>query len=339
MHAHGRHRDEAMDTLSELLQSIRLDGALFLHAEFREPWCVDAPSGTDLARQMLEGAPQLAICHLVLEGRCWVRMPDGPALELHAGEVAVLPHGDPHLIGSGVHHAPVTLAHLVQPRLPDLTRIRYGGDGARMRIVCGWFAYERHLVHPLIAALPPLFCVDLARRPCGAWLAQSVRTAMQEEAMAHPGAQVIGAKVAEALFIESVRGHVEALPPAQTGWLAGLRDPLIGRCLALLHAQPARAWSMAELAREAGMSRSVLADRFRRLVGVAPMHYLARWRMALATRLLREPGSTLTRVGEAVGYPCESAFHRAFKSEHGVAPGQWRLRNSGWPHPPSAVRG
>jgi len=313
-----------MDVLSDVLRGIRLEGTLFLHAEFCEPWCVQAPDGAYLAALLPTGAERIGVCHLVLEGRCWVGMADGQALALGPGDVAVFPHGHAHLLGSGLNHAPVTLDHIVQPRLPDLTRIRYGGDGAPMRVVCGWFAYERNLVHPLIDSLPSVFRTPVGERPCGPWLTESVRCVLQGVAAGDAGSHAVAAKVAEILFIEALRGHIEALPAHQSGWLAGLRDPQVSRCLALLHAQPAREWSLADLARETGVSRSVLAERFRQLVGVAPMQYLVRWRMMLAARLLREPGSTLIRVSEAVGYTSESAFHRAFKRAHGVAPGKWR---------------
>lgn len=318
-----------MDVLSDVLRTIRLDGALFLYAEFREPWCVNSPSGAELATLLPTGAEHLAVCHFVMEGGCRVQSAQGPPLSLQAGDVAVFPHGDPHRIGSSVERTPVTLEHIVEPKLPDLTRIRYGGDGQRTRVACGWFAYERNRVHPLIECLPTVFRTAIGERACGAWLAQSVQCALDDAAAGHAGAQVLVARVAEALFVEAMRGYFETLPEGQAGWFAGLRDPQVSRCLALLHAQPAREWSVAELARETGVSRSVLAERFRLLVGMAPMQYLVRWRMALAARLLREPHSTLVRVCEAVGYTSESAFHRAFKREHGVAPGQWRRQARG----------
>ncbi len=313
-----------MDVLSDVLQMIRLQGALFLNADFREPWCVDAPSGADLARVLLPGAQQLAICHFVVEGRCWVQLHGGEPLPLQAGDVVALPHGDSHLLGSGLQHAPVSIDNVVQLKLPDLTRVRYGGAGDRTVIVCGWFAYERDVPNPLIAALPRLFRLPLRQRSCGAWIEQSIHYALAEAASRHPGSSAVAAKVAETLFVEALRGYIEGLPPLQIGWLAGIRDAQIGACLGFMHGDPARAWTLAQLARDIHVSRSVLALRFTELVGIPPMHYLKRWRLAKAARLLCSERSSLVRVAEAVGYESEASFNRAFKSEFGVSPGAWR---------------
>lgn len=318
-----------MDILSDVLRGVRLEGALFLHAEFREPWCVQAPDGATLARVLQPRATQLAVCHLVLSGRCWVR-PDGSTpLALEAGDVVVLAHGHAHLIGSGLQHAPVTLDHVVEPRLPDLHRIRYGGHGALTDIVCGWFAYERHHAHPLMAGLPPAFRTSITGRPAGRWLTQSVRHALAELSAGQPGAEVMAARVAETLFMESLRGFITDQPPHATGWLAALHDPAVARALALMHADPRRDWTLSALAQAVGASRSVLAERFVRQVGAAPMRYLTRWRLTLAAARLSESQVPLARVAEDAGYGSEAAFTRAFKREHGMAPGRWRQQAVG----------
>jgi AraC-like DNA-binding protein len=313
-----------MDVLSDVLRMIRLEGALFLNGEFHEPWCVDAPSGGDLARVLLPGAQHLAICHLVVEGRCWVQLHGGEPVSLQAGDVVVLPHGDSHLIGSGLQHAPMSIDHVVQLKVPELTSVRYGGQGARSTIVCGWFSYEREMPNPLIATLPRLFSSPVGQRPSGAWIEQSIRYALSEASSRGPGSNVVAAKVAEVLFVEALRGYIESLPRLQTGWLSGLRDPQIGRCLVLMHDNPARAWTVAELAQQVHMSRSVLALRFNELVGMPPMQYLKRWRLAIAARLLCNERSNLNRIAEGIGYESEAAFNRAFKREYGASPGLWR---------------
>jgi len=313
-----------MDVLSDVLSTIRLQGALFLNAEFHEPWCVDAPSGGELARVLLPGAKHLAICHLVVEGRCWVRLHDGEPILLKAGDVVALPHGDSHLLGSGLQLAPVNLEHVVELRLPELARVRYGGAGDATIIVCGWFAYERELNNPLIETLPRLLRTPLSQRPAGGWLEQSIRYALQEEASGNPGSGAMAARLAEVMFLEALRGYVESLPSLGTGWLAGVRDPLVGRCLTLLHESPADDWSMAGLAHAVHASRSALALRFSELLGVPPMRYLKRWRLAVAARRLRSGRDSLARIAESVGYGSESAFNRAFKNEFGVSPGTWR---------------
>ncbi len=313
-----------MDVLSDVLQMIRLKGALFINGEFHEPWCVDAPAGASFAPLLCPGAQHLAILHLVLEGRCWIQLAGGEPMMLGPGDVVTLPHGDAHLIGSGLQNAPVDLGHVVQVRLPELAPVRYGGEGARTVVVCGWFAYERGAANPLVDALPRMFRSAISKRAAGPWIEQSIRYVLGEAGAGQPGSSAMAAKVAEALFVEALRGYIETLPPLQHGWLAGLRDPQIGRCLALLHEQPSRAWSVESLATEVHLSRSVLAERFNALVGMPPMQYLKRWRLATAARLLCSERSSLMRVAEAVGYESEAAFSRAFKGEYGMSPGQWR---------------
>lgn len=317
-----------MDVLSDVLRMIRLEGALFLNGEFREPWCVDAPSGGILAQVLHPGAQDLAICHFVLEGQCWAQLLGEDPVLLQTGDVVTFPHGDSHLIGSGLHHAPVSVDDALQVQLPLLTRMRYGGDGSLALVICGWFAYEREIPNPLIGSLPRMFCTSVGTRPSGPWIAQSIRYALDEGDSPHPGSNLVRAKVAEMLFVEALRGYIEALPSSQTGWLSGLRDPQIGKCLALMHADPAHAWSVAELANAVHMSRSVLAERFAKLVDIPPMQYLKRWRLAMAARLLCNELNNLAQIAESVGYESEAAFNRAFKREYGVAPGQWRRGGS-----------
>lgn len=312
-----------MDALPEVLRMIGLQGALFLHGRFHEPWCVGMPRGGDIARQLCPGARQLGIVHAVLEGRCWVQLPGEEPLALGAGEVVALPAGHAHLVGSGAGYAPVDPRHRVEVKLPQLAPARYGGDGDGCVLASGWFAYERDVPNPLVAALPSAFRVALRGRASGPWIEQSLAAALHEAA-AQPGAPAVTANAAESLFLETLRAYLDEQPPRQGGWLAGLRDPQVGRCLALMHDQPARSWSLELLAQEVHGSRSALADRFTDLVGVPPMKYLQRWRLSVAARLLCVDGNSILRVSEAVGYESEASFSRAFKGQFGVLPGVWR---------------
>jgi AraC-like DNA-binding protein len=316
--------DEPMDVLSDVLQMVRLEGALFLNAELHEPWCVEVPKGSDVAQVLRPGAENLAICHMILEGRCWVQLPACDPVPVEAGDVVVLPHGDSHIVGSGLRHAPVNIDHLIQVKLPELNLIRYGGQGDQAVVVCGWFAYERDVPNPLVESLPRLFRSPVGQRSCGQWILQSIRYALTEAVSHQPGSSAVAAKVAESVFVEALRAYIDSLPSLQSGWLSGLRDPQISKCLDLLHSDPARNWSIEELAHEVHVSRSVLAKRFNELVGVPPMQYLKRWRLAIAARLLCNERSSLIRVTEAIGYESEASFSRAFRKEFGVPPGQWR---------------
>jgi AraC-like DNA-binding protein len=256
-------------------------------------------------------------------------MAGAPPVSLRAGEVVTLPHGDAHVLGSGLQNAAVDLAHVVDARVPELARIRYGGDGERTVLVCGWFAYEGEIPDPLIANLPRLFSTALRGRPAGEWIEQSVRFVLSEAAARTPASDLVASRVAEVLFAEALRGHIESMPTSHPGWLAGLRDPVVGKCLALMHAEPARGWTVESLAQSIHTSRSVLAERFAELVGMPPMQYLTRWRMVVAAGRLRARQGTLARIARDVGYDSEAAFNRAFKREFGVSPGMWRRRN-GW---------
>lgn len=318
-----------MDALSEVLRMIRLQGALCLNGRFHEPWCLDAPRGAELAAVLCPGAEGLALLHLVLEGRCWIQLPGGEPIPLQAGDVATVPRGNAHLIGSGLQHAPVERRHALPVRLPEVASVRYGGDGDPCMLVCGWFAYEPGVPNPVLAALPSVFRVAVGRRPAGSWIEASIRYALQEAAAGQPGSTAVAARVAESLFVEALRGYLDDLPPEHTGWFAGLRDPQVGRCVALMHAHPGRPWSVEALAQQVNLSRSVLAERFSGLLGTPPMQYLKRLRLALAARMLSSEGGNLIQVAEAVGYESEASFSRAFKSEYGVPPGAWRSNGRG----------
>jgi AraC family transcriptional regulator, alkane utilization regulator len=313
-----------VDVLSDVLQAIRLEGALFFTGEFQEPWCVEILKGAELAHVLKPGAPNLAICHTVLEGRCWVQLEDGRRLALEAGDTVVVPHGSSHIVGSGMHHAPVSADDLVKVVSPNMRTVRYGGGGDLTRVVCGWFAYEDDIPHPLLGSLPTVFVAPLSRRPAAEWIGQSIRYVTSETAIEAPGTSAVATRVAETLFIESLRGYIEQLPEIERGWLAGLRDPQVGKCLALMHEDPSRNWSVDALAEAVHSSRSVVAQRFNELVGTPPIQYLIRWRMAKAAHLLRSGRQPLNRIAEAIGYESEAAFCRAFKKEFGVTPGKWR---------------
>jgi AraC-like DNA-binding protein len=270
------------------------------------------------------GAQRLGICHLVLQGECWAQVDGEAPLRAYAGEVIAVPHGDSHVLGSGLQHAAVDMAHVVSPRAPELERVRYGGSGDRTVLVCSWFAYEGDVPNPVMANIPRLFTMSLRSRRAGPWIEQSVNFVLGDAASHTPGSEMVAAKVAEVLFAEVLRGYIESMPANSPGWLAGLRDPHVSRCLALMHGEPARNWTVDTLAQETHISRSVLADRFAELVGAPPMQYLTRWRMVLAAGMLRKDQGNLARIAEGVGYESEAAFNRAFKREYGVSPGVWR---------------
>jgi AraC-like DNA-binding protein len=316
-----------MDALSEALAAIRMTGAIFFNAEFTAPWGFAAPAAVDLAPVLAPGTERVVIYHLLTEGRALARAEGLADIPLAAGDIVIVPHGDPHIVTNG---SPRTLidsaASLGKYLSGDLSATRYGGGGEPTRFVCGYFGCERHAGSLFLAGLPPLIKINIRGDPAGAWLESSIRHLVSETVSGRPGGPVLLSKMAEALFIEALRRHMAQLPPEQTGWLAGARDAVVGRALALLHRQPSRGWTVAALSAEAGASRTVLMERFAHYLGEAPMSYLARWRLELAAQLLRTTQMTVLQVASDVGYDSEPAFNRAFKRAHGLPPAQYRRR-------------
>ena len=213
----------------------------------------------------------------------------------------------------------------VRPATPlPLVYERGGGGPDHTRIVCCFLGCDERPFNPLLESLPRTIHLSAANpERAGGWLTTLMEVAVRESGSARAGRDNILARLSELMFVEAIRRHLETLPPAQTGWLAGLRDPVVGQALAALHGDPARAWTVESLARTVGVSRSVLADRFTEMVALPPMQYLALWRMQRASRLLLD-GEPVAEVAGAVGYESEAAFSRAFKKLVGEAPATWR---------------
>jgi AraC-like DNA-binding protein len=194
-----------------------------------------------------------------------------------------------------------------------LAAIRHGGGGEKARVVCGYLGCDRMDGNPLTSALPPIVRFDARKGNAAAWMKSSLAFAADEIAGRRAGSETVLAKLSELLFVEALRRYVEGLPDEQTGWLAGLKDPFVSRALSLLHRHVVQQWTVDDLERDIGLSRSALADRFTRLIGVPPMRYLARWRLQLAAHHLRSSDIPLARIAEQVGYESGAAFNRAFK--------------------------
>jgi AraC-like DNA-binding protein len=320
-----------MDALSDVLKVAHLTGGVYLHAEFFAPWCIAARLAPEHCAPVLGPASHLIPYHYIVEGEFHLRV-EGEgrkALALGAGEVVLLPRNDLHLMGSDLDLPPVTGSEIIHPpKNGGLFSIRYGGDGACTRMVCGFLGCDSAESNPVIATLPPVLKLNLEEGGAAEWIRSTFQYAAEEVAAGRPGSETVLAKLSELLFVEAVRRYAETLPEGQTGWLAGLRDTHVARSLALLHRDIARPWTVDELCREVGLSRSALADRFIRLIGVPPMHYVASWRMQVATQKLRNTSASLAQVAEMVGYESEAAFSRAFKKAVGTAPATWRRLNS-----------
>lgn len=314
-----------MDALSDVLRVVRMKGGVFLNAEFSAPWCVASRVAPDDCQVLLEGADHLVLYHYVVEGRLKARVGEGRELEFGPGEVLMLPHNDGHLLGSDFNVTPLPTRQLiVAAPAGGLWQIHHGGGGERTRIVCGFLGCDRLKGNPLIEALPAVLTFDATRGSIAGWLKVSLEFAAQEVASRRAGSATVLAKLSELLFVEALRRYVETLPPGQTGWLAALRDPIVSRALAQLHGRVTHPWTVDELGRAVGLSRSALADRFNRLLGEPPMRYLARWRLHVAAHDLRHSDLPLARIAEQVGYESEAAFNRAFRRDFGMPPAAWR---------------
>jgi AraC-like DNA-binding protein len=319
-----------MDALSDVLRTAHLTGGVFLHAEFFAPWCITSKLAPEDCAPFLASTPHLILYHYVVEGELLIRIEadDAETFTLHPGEVILLPRNDRHLLGSDLSLSPVESHGLIHPPDGDgLFVIRYGGNGQRTRLVCGFLGCDSAEGNPVIATLPAALRLDVEEGGAAEWIRSTFQFAADEVAAGRPGSETVLAKLSELLFVEAVRRYAESLPEGETGWLAGLRDPYVSRTLALFHRDTTRAWTMEELSRTVGLSRSALADRFTRLIGMAPMHYLANWRMQVARQQLRATAASLAQVAQAVGYESEAAFSRAFKKCFGVAPATWRRTN------------
>jgi AraC-like DNA-binding protein len=326
------------DTLSDVLRAVRFRGALFYYIEGASPWVAEAPPAHEIIPAILPGAEHMIEFHGIVEGSCWAAVVGESPMRLEAGDLVLFPQGDPHVLSSapGMRAPRVDRALYFSPRPPQLpyalsmkeaevTTARLDGGGRdRATIVCGFLGLDARPFNPLLAALPRVLLVPGHTLGADSWVSTFLQVVVRESNQRRPGGEAVLERMSEMLFVEVLRRHVDALPPEQTGWLAGMRDPVVGHALALLHERPAEPWTLERLSEEAGLSRSSLHERFVHFIGQPPMQYLTRWRMQVASGLLRDTSAKLVEVALAVSYESEAAFSRAFKREVGVSPGAWR---------------
>jgi len=274
----------------------------------------------------MPGVEHVIEFHVITAGSCWGGIVDESPQRLEAGDVIVFPQGDARVMSSapGMRGVPDhdLLREARTSGLPIVINLDGGGPD-RTEVICGFLGCDARPFNPLLSALPRLLHVPRQATEDGV-LERLVKLALLETVAPRAGGASVLARLSELLFIEVVRRHLSTLPPEKIGWLAGLRDDGIGRVLGKLHERPAHPWTLDGLAGEAGMSRSVLAERFTHFVGIPPMQYLAQWRMQLAATLLSSTSMSLSEIADRVGYGSEAALSRAYKRWVGVAPADWR---------------
>ena len=315
-----------MDVLSDVLGSVRLSGSVLFTAEFTAPFAVVSPPSESFASALVPDARRLILFHLILDGHCTARCGNGPPIEAGAGDMLLLPYGDTLTVEDGNGARLHSIFEIVPP-LPwsEPPRVAWGGGGEPMRLVCGFLHADELLLQPLLADLPPLVAIraaDMMPR-----LRNLQGFIVDEMAAAQAGGASVVQRLVELLFVESLRHVLTARFDGPAPPLASIGDPVVGKALMLLHANPARGWTVEMLAGEAATSRSLLAERFVRMVGCPPMEYLARWRMQLAARRMLDSPSSLTEIAAGVGYESDNGFNRTFRRYFGEPPARWRRQH------------
>jgi AraC-like DNA-binding protein len=310
-----------MDPLSDLLRTIRLEGAYFYAVEAAAPWSIETVAAHELSPRIMPHAEHLISYHILTDGTCFGGLDGAQQYAMEPGDVIVFPHGDSHLMSSaqGLRIGP-DVNSSTPARFPETVIL--GEHGPRTAsFVCGFLGCDLRPFNPLLSALPrTMHMRGVANTGLGAF----TRQIAEQSRGGRAGADMVLTRLAELMFIEVVRRYLDELPAGQIGWLAGLRDEVVGRVLLLIHGRPGFDWNLADLARESSSSRSIVAKRFTEIVGQPPMHYLTQWRMQLAANLLLRSSAKVATIGADVGYDSEAAFSRAFKKATGESPAIWR---------------
>ncbi|WP_224372030.1 AraC family transcriptional regulator [Hyalangium versicolor] len=306
-----------MDVLADVLSATRIGGTLFCRSELAAPWGM-----------LFEAAPRAGL-HIIARGSCWLRTrARGEPLHLAQGDVVLLPHGTGHSLISAPSVQALPFLKLVGKC--QVSQDSHGmnlsldGKGPSTVVLCGAYRFEHEGIHPLLALLPPVIHLRADAGAMSGPLEAVLRLLVAEYTQPGPGTITVTARLVDVLFIHIIRGWLEQQPEGSAGWLGAVRDPQVGRALALMHGEPRRDWTVESLAAEVACSRATFARRFRELVGEPPLVYLTRLRMDVAARMLRDSDQPLAAIAERVGYASEFAFNRTFHRLRGVPPGRYR---------------
>jgi AraC-like DNA-binding protein len=308
------------DILSGVLRSIRLSGSLQFCFMPAGDWWTDGEAA--LAANV--GKPAVMPFHILVGGTCWLRLPDRQ-IELVAGDIVAFPFGTPHDLGHGSGGRVLDpLAALPAKPWRETPILRYGEGESQVRMLCGYLQCNAMDFRPLRKALPPMVHVRTEGAGEAGWLKATIAQIVAEVDRPRTGGLSMLERLTEILFIEVLRHQILSAQPGSVGWLAALADPAVARCLALIHDDPNRQWSVQDLAKEAGLSRTTLAERFEAVLATSPMRYVRDWRLYVAGVALRTSGRSIADIGYDAGYGSEAAFNRAFARAYGSPPATWR---------------
>jgi len=305
---------EAADPLGETLHMLRLTGTLYCRGEFTAPFAIAIPE--------FEGVMTFLV---VTSGRCWLQIEGGEPRLLEQGSLALIAHGQPHIVSSSPEVPAEPLFDLPVEKISErYEHMRYGGGGELTRTMYGVVRFDDVAAQHLIKLLPDVIQIDSWEDDASGWLQSTLRFIASEAAQLKPGGETVITRLADVVIIQAIRSWIDRSPEAAQGWLAALRDNQIGRALALIHRAPERDWNVESLSDEASMSRSAFSARFTKMVGSSPGRYLTEWRMQVARTRLLESAVPLSVISFELGYQSEAAFCRAFKRMFGVSPGSLR---------------
>ncbi len=317
------------DPLSDVLGSMHLSGMVLFRAEFREPWSVLAPDSCQLAQLLPFRTEHIIPFHVIAAGGCWLQMPERAPVWLSEGDAVLLPYGGSHCLAGRDTVDAVPVGQLL-PSQPwsDIPIVEYGGSGSGTSVLCGFLQCDELLFHPVLRHLPVLLHVGMDASEDGNWLAGTIRHTIAEACKPLPGSRSMLPRLTELMFVEILRKFMQGLTVDEVGWFAALNDRVTGAALKFMHAAPLQDWSVEGLARKVGVSRTVLAERFKYFLDQPPMQYLARWRLQLAAKQLKTSNMPIKVIADQTGYESEAAFSRAFKRHYGLPPGDWRRRSA-----------
>ena len=310
-----------MDILGDILASLRLTGGVILEGEARGDWCVSSQMQAEDVAALFPAGGHIIAYHYIQQGLVHAQVEGQAPVMAGPGSVLLFPRNDQHMLYTRQAGQPIDSHAFLNGMTEDgLAHFTIDGEGDLVHFYCGFLGVgSSH--HPLLDSLPSMLMVEDVGAARNEWLESNLRYLTTDR----PSPEIV-ARIAELLFAQAIRVYVEELPGEQGGWLAGLRDPAVARTLGIIHSRYAEELEIAELAREAGVSRTVLGERFTALLGEPPMRYCARWRMRVAANMLREGRENTANIAYAVGFNSEAAFNRAFKREYGEPPVTWKKR-------------